>query len=272
MTPGAQRVWESPERLSDLAIWADWDLFGGMIESLRLHLFQHGTIPIWNFTVCGGHPELADPQSWARLWPSAFGYLLPTNYALFAIWIAMTLVGFAALYRLLAGWTHSRLGAAVGAAVFVFSGCFAARFNAGHVSYVFFHIVPVLMLWFERALARSLAGAAPLRDAAAGVLVSFLFMSGALPHGRLAHLVAREDPLGHVRIARGDRVRLGEARRFEHHHAADRRAVVAEHRAGVADAACLGERLEAGEMRGAVQLAQLGAARAVVPDHHIPRH
>ncbi len=46
MTPGAERVWESPQPLSDLAIWADWDLFAGMIESLRLHLFQQGAIPV----------------------------------------------------------------------------------------------------------------------------------------------------------------------------------------------------------------------------------
>lgn len=183
--PGAQRVWESQEPLSDLVLWADWDLFGGMIESLRLQGFQHGTVPIWNFTVCGGHPELADPQSWAWLWPSALGYLLPPNAALFAIWIAMTLVGFTALRALLLRWTQSRLGAAVGAAVFALSGCFAARFNAGHVSYAFFHLVPVLMLWFEVGMARGLAGGARLRDAALGVLLSFLFMSGALPHALL---------------------------------------------------------------------------------------
>ncbi len=97
----------------------------------------------------------------------------------------MSAVGFAALRALLLRWTKSPLGAAVGAAVFVFSGCFAARFNAGHATYAFFHFVPLLMLWFDVALERALAGRPAWRDAAFGVPLTFAFMSGALPHALL---------------------------------------------------------------------------------------
>jgi len=183
--PGAARVWESQESLSDLTLWADWDWFASMIASLRLYLFEHGTVPTWNFMFCGGHPELADPQSWAWTWPSLLAYLLPPNHALFALWLGMTLVGFAALRGLLFRWSQSALGSTVGACVFVFSGFFAARFNAGHASYVFYHGVLVLILCFERGIECGLGGRRLLRPAALATLVSFLFISSALPHALL---------------------------------------------------------------------------------------
>jgi hypothetical protein len=53
------RPWELEEPLTEVAFWVDWDSTTSMILSLRQHLFEHGTVPIWNFTRCGGQPELS---------------------------------------------------------------------------------------------------------------------------------------------------------------------------------------------------------------------
>ena len=90
---GMVRPWEAEQSLSSLTFWADWDPVTSMILSLRIHLFEYGTIPSWNFMFCGGRPELSVPYSWAYTWPSLFAYALPPNHAIIAVWVAMTGVG-----------------------------------------------------------------------------------------------------------------------------------------------------------------------------------
>ena len=82
-----------------------------MIASLRVHLFEHQTIPVWNFMFCGGRPELAVPFSWAYTWPSLFGYALAPMHAIIAAWIALSLVGLLAAKSLFEGWSGSRSAA-----------------------------------------------------------------------------------------------------------------------------------------------------------------
>ena len=127
------RPWSSDEALNDLALYADWDFVSSMILSLRIHLYEYGTIPTWNFRLCGGSPELSAPHSWAYVWPSLFAYALPPNSAILSLWIVLTLVGFFSMRALLLRWSGSVLGANKGACLYVFSGYFAARFNGGHV-------------------------------------------------------------------------------------------------------------------------------------------
>lgn len=176
------RLWEA-ERLTDVVPFADWDSVASMIASLRVHLFEHSTVPVWNFMLCGGRPELAIPFSWSWTWPSLFAYALEPVPAILAVWAAMTVLGFAATTALLRSWTGSTSGALVGAAVYALSGCFAARFNAGHVSFAFYHLVPLLMLLFEAGLHRARAGDRSLGVSLAALAAAFAFASAALPHG-----------------------------------------------------------------------------------------
>jgi len=180
--PDVLRPWSAQEPLSQLTLHADWDSVASMVESLRIHAFQWGTVPTWNFMFCGGRPELAVPFSWAWTWPSLFAYLLSPLPALLAVWALMTGVGLFAVGALLLRWTGSPLGAGVGAAVYVFSGYFAAHFNAGHPTFAFYHLVPAAMLCFEWGYAGALAGRRTVGASAAGAVVAFLFFTAGLPH------------------------------------------------------------------------------------------
>jgi hypothetical protein len=64
----------------------------------------------------------------------------------------------------------------------VVNGYFAARFNAGYVTWAFFHLVPCMMWLHERSAASELAGVRRPGLLAAIALVGFLFFTGALPH------------------------------------------------------------------------------------------
>lgn len=131
--------------------YMDWDYFTSMAASLRVYLFRHGTVPAWNVMFCGGRPELANPQSWAFTWVSLFAYLFSPNWAVMMIWLVMTVVGFASCYALFRDWTDSRLGAVVGAVLYSLNGYFGSHFNVGHVTFAFYHLVPLMMWCFARA-------------------------------------------------------------------------------------------------------------------------
>ena len=177
------RPWTAEESLGELTLHRDWDYMASMISSLRVYLFDHGTIPTWNFLVCGGRPELAIPSSWAYSWPSLFAYLLPPNLAIITTWVILSAIGFWAVRALLLRWTGSSLGALAGAGVYVFSGYFAVRFNLGQVGFSFFHLVPVLMWIFERAYAPGHAGKIRTAPIVLMTLASFAFFTSGIPQG-----------------------------------------------------------------------------------------
>jgi len=183
--PGTEPLWEQEAPLRELALHADWDSTASMIASLRIHLFEHGTIPTWNFLFCGGRPELSIPFSWAYTWPGAFAYLFEPNPAIVAVWMTMTLVGFTSAALLFHRWTGERFGALVGAGLYVCAGVFATAFYRGHVTWAFYHLIPALMLLFEVCWKRELSGARRVGLLAIVTVVSFLFFSGGLPHGLL---------------------------------------------------------------------------------------
>lgn len=175
-------AWDATQRLTELTFWSDWDAVASMIASLRIHLFEYGTIPSWNFMFCGGRPELSVPYSWAFTWPSVFAYALPPVWAILVLWFALSVVGFLATRSLLKRWSGSPTGASLGAGLYVLSGIFAARFNAGHVTFAFFHLVPLLMWTFERAFEDGLDRRPRVLPLLMCTLVSFAFMTGGLPH------------------------------------------------------------------------------------------
>lgn len=44
--PADVRLWEAEQALTDLTPYGDWDLVTSLILSLRVHLFEHGTVPV----------------------------------------------------------------------------------------------------------------------------------------------------------------------------------------------------------------------------------
>lgn len=175
-------AWTAGPRLEDLALYRDWDHFAGMALSLRQHGTEHGVVPLVNFAL-GGRPELANPQSWAWTWPSLFAYALPPNAALLAAWASMTALGLAAAFALLRRWCGGALGPAAGAALFALSPYFAAHFNVGHVTFAFFHLVPLAMLALERALDALRTGRPATLQLAAIAGAGYAVATAAIPHG-----------------------------------------------------------------------------------------
>ncbi len=176
-----ENAWRCSEPLAAAQGVGDWDYFGSMAATLRLHLWEHGTVPTWNFQLCGGRPELANPQSWAGAWPSLFAYALPPLPALLAAWVLMAVVGFWALRRLLRGWLGPGPAPTVGALLYVASGQFATKFQGGQASFAFLFLVPVLLLWFDRCYRPERVEAAGWKMLALGVLLGLVFFTGGLP-------------------------------------------------------------------------------------------
>jgi SAM-dependent methyltransferase len=171
-------VWGSPHGLGELTLWRDFDYATSMVASLRRYLFEHATVPQWNYLLCGGKPELANPNSWAYAWPSLLAYALPPNAAVLAFIGLMSALGLLGCYLLFARWTQSRAGALAGATLFVFNGYFASHFNQGHVNFSLFHLVPWMLLVFDRAVEHRSRW-----NLALSWLLAWMFFSTALPHG-----------------------------------------------------------------------------------------
>jgi len=175
-------VWTASHPLSELTLHHDWDLMVAASESLRLYLGGHGSVPSWNLLLCRGRPELATPYAWTLAWPSLFAYALPANWDLIALWVTMTVAGFLGTGALLTRFGASRLGALSGAALFCLNGYFASRFNVGHASFAFLHLVPLLMLCFESFRAATLAGRSTDRSLLSLGAVTWLLFTGGLPY------------------------------------------------------------------------------------------
>jgi hypothetical protein len=91
-------------------------------------------------------------------------------------------VGVVSLAALLYHWTGSRFAAATGSCIYAFAGYFAVVFVAGHVTFAFFHLVPLLMLLSERSFAAARSGRRQLGACALSTFAAFALFSGGLPH------------------------------------------------------------------------------------------
>lgn len=164
------------------ALFFDWDYFAGNFASLREYLFEHGTIPLANFYLCGGKPELGNPQSYAYTWPSLFAYLFRPNVAILALCVFLMACGAVFTWRLLFRWSASRIGATAGTSVYLLSGYCLSHFRVGHVTFSFCHLVPWLISLYDEAFEASLRGAFWGRSAIWLLIASFLFLTSGLPH------------------------------------------------------------------------------------------
>src|SRR5438034_4339320 len=181
----SQVLWLAHGHLSHLTLFRDWDYFASHAASLHHYLWDHGTVPRWNFHLCAGEPELANPQSWAFTWPSLFTYVFTPNWALLTLWIALSVAGLATTFVLLRRWLGDPVAAFAGAVLYVCNGFFASHFNQGHVTFAFFHLIPVLVWAAERATDYELDPASGRKPCIAVVLVSALLFTGGLPHAVL---------------------------------------------------------------------------------------
>ncbi|MEY4630306.1 MAG: hypothetical protein RIQ81_426, partial [Pseudomonadota bacterium] len=158
MLSQAQSVWSSAEPW-DGQTWSwDWDFFISSARALRIYLYDHGTIPLWNLFVCGGQPELPNPQSFALTWPSLFIYLFPPAVAIMMLWLVMSVVGAWSTAGLLRLSGVSRAISWIFSLALVFSGYFGAHFNQGHATFAFFHLIPLVAFAAVRDLERKSTG------------------------------------------------------------------------------------------------------------------
>ena len=174
-------VWDHLGDVSSGSIQEDWDLFLSNASTLKHHLEAYGQIPSWEMAFCGGTPELANPQSYAWSWPSVLIYLMEPFWAFVSLWLILSLVGLVSVHLLLRKHAiPSMVSAGVGLA-YVSSGYFAARFNVGHVTFAFFHFIPLLLLLSDRLLFEHRQSAITSQQFFVFVFASFLFFSAALP-------------------------------------------------------------------------------------------
>ena len=142
-------MWQHP---GFLAGGYDWRYFESAMEAARRSVVWFHEVPLYNPWMCGGEPQLANPQSVAGspafllvvLFGTAVGEKL-----MVALFVGAGLDG---MYRLA---RHGGLSneAALGSAVtFGLSGWVAAHFAIGHVSFFGATLVPHLVYFYRRSL------------------------------------------------------------------------------------------------------------------------
>ncbi|MEW5848676.1 MAG: hypothetical protein AB2A00_07665 [Myxococcota bacterium] len=180
-----QSIWLQDTPLSEMGLFQDWDYFASMVEFVRMMVVQHGVMPQWDFLICVGKPEMGNLQSWTWGWPLVLGLLFPPNWALMVLWLLLTTVGLCSAFALFRRWFHDVTAALTGTLLYALSGYFATHFHVGHVSFSFFHLVPLMMLCAEHLAEAELQGRAAPRWFWGAVVTSFAFFSAGLPHALL---------------------------------------------------------------------------------------
>lgn len=163
-SPARQNVWTINESWDQLTWSWDWDFFISSARSLRIYLYEHGTVPLWNLFICGGQLELVNPQSFAFTWPSIFLYALPPAPAIISLWLVLSLVGTWSTAGLLRLSGVSPAISWIFSTAFAFSGFFAAHFNQGHATFAFFHLIMLLAYCAARDLTPQLAAGSKKRQ------------------------------------------------------------------------------------------------------------
>lgn len=175
-------AWALEEPLTRVSFFRDWDYSTSAFGALRYYWLSHGTVPHWNLAMCGGKPELANPVSLAFTWPSLFAYVLPPIWALLALSALLTVVGLVGMWLLLRRFGATPAAATVGALLYGINGYYASHFNQGHIQFVLFHLVPVMILLFDRFVEQRERAERRLGGFLAVVGVSAMFFSAAIPH------------------------------------------------------------------------------------------
>lgn len=140
-------MWRHP---TWLAGGYDWRYFESAMESARRSVVWFGELPLYNRYMCGGEPQLANPQSIAGspafLLVVAFGTAVGERLMML-LFIGLGLTGTYRLARLL---DLDLLRALVVSLAFGLSGWFAQHFAIGHVSFFGATLIPYAIFFYLR--------------------------------------------------------------------------------------------------------------------------
>ncbi len=145
---GTASMWRHP---ANLASSYDWRYFQTTLEAARRSLVWFAQVPLYNPWMCGGEPQLANPQSLAgspaMLFVVLFGVALGQKLML----LAFVAAGIDGSYRLARSLSLSFYGAATAAASFGLCGWIVLHFGIGHVSFFGGALIPHLLWTYVRA-------------------------------------------------------------------------------------------------------------------------
>jgi hypothetical protein len=130
----------------------DWRYFESSMEAARRSIVWFHELPLYNPYMCGGEPQLANPQSVAGspafLLVALFGTAVGEKL-MFVLFVGLGLDG---CYRLARHLGIDRVGAASAAIVFGLSGWVVAHFGVGHVSFFGATLIPHAIYFYRRGL------------------------------------------------------------------------------------------------------------------------
>jgi hypothetical protein len=162
-------MWRHP---AWLAGGYDWRYFESAMEAARRSVAWFGQLPLYNPYMCGGEPQLANPQSVAGspafLLVVAFGTAVGERLMI----LLFVGVGLTGSFRLARALELPLWPAAATALAFGLSGWFAQHFAIGHVSFFGAALIPYAIFFYLR-------GKADLRYAIAlGATMAFIVAQG----------------------------------------------------------------------------------------------
>jgi hypothetical protein len=129
----------------------DWRYFESAMEVARRTVAWFGEAPLYNPWMCGGEPQLANPQSIAGSPALLFVVLFGTAAGEKLMLLAFVAAGLDGAYRLGRVLGLERAGAAAAALAFSLSGWVVLHFGIGHVSFFGATLIPHLLFFYTRA-------------------------------------------------------------------------------------------------------------------------
>jgi hypothetical protein len=133
--------------------WGDWGWFHHSWEVGRVALVRFGEVPLWDPHHCGGVSMWGQPQAQVYAptwWITGLAFGTEVGHKLFIL--LHFVVGFAGVLAL--GRRTYRLAlpsAALAAVAWAFGGYFAWRAAGGHATFLAFHYLPWILLFWRRA-------------------------------------------------------------------------------------------------------------------------
>ncbi len=141
-------IWRHP---SALAGSYDWRYFESTMEVARRSIAWFGQTPLYNPWMCGGEPQLANPQSVAGSPAFLFIVLFGTAIGARLMLMLFVAVGLDGAFRLGRELGLQQEGAGAAALSFGLSGWVMQHFGIGHVSFFGATLIPHLLFFYLRA-------------------------------------------------------------------------------------------------------------------------
>lgn len=133
--------------------WGDWGWFHHSWEVGRVSLLRFGEIPLWDPHHCGGVSMWGQPQAQVfapTWWITGLPFGTEVGHKLFIV--LHFAVGFTgALTFARRAYGFSTAAACLGAVAWAFSGYFGWRASGGHATFLAFHYLPWILLFWRRA-------------------------------------------------------------------------------------------------------------------------